>query len=210
MKDDQNELEESRIKRAEDLLPADERSAYDDFKESGKHGLGPTLSLSLFELYVNGKSVRDIQKQNQVYTLGQVVDAKVRYDWDRERELYLSELHSKARARILQTQMESADFIADVMAATHKKYGGAIKEYLQTGNESALKGFDLGSIMQYNKAIEGLLKITGQDKKKEVSITSGNSDTSLTDITKQALSEDQAARILEVLLPEDGDDDADR
>lgn len=184
--------------KAISLLPEDERKIYDSFKESGKPGLGPTVSSAFFELYLNGSSCREIHKLNKAFDLGAIIDAKVRYQWDEERDKYTQELQHNAMKRLLQVQSESVQFIADSMAATHKKYGEKLRKYIQTGDESVLDGFDLGSITTYSKAIEALLKVTGQDQKKKVQLE-GTLNNNVTVSPTKALSPKAAAAFLKIM-----------
>ena len=184
-------------------LPEDEAKILTEFKEAGHHGLAPTTAAAFFELYLNGSSIWEIQKQNPAFRLGAIIDAKVKYGWDEQKDRYVRDLQAKAYQRLLQVQMESVTFIADAMAVTHKKYGDSFKKYLQTGDESVLAGFDLGSPLAYHKIIEALMKVTGQDSKKVK--LEGNINQNVTgsigldDLTQKALNSETAAKLLEIL-----------
>jgi hypothetical protein len=186
--------------RALKLLPEEEKQVLEDFRKSGKPGLAPTTSSAFFELYLNGNSVYEIQKMNKVFDLGAIIDAKVKYGWDEMKDRYVGELQAKAMARLVQVQSESVGFLADVLAAAHKKHGTALKRYLQTGDTRDLEGFDINNITSYSKSIEALLKITGQDNKKKVQVEGNLTSTvNVNNLTEKALSPDQAASLLEIL-----------
>ena len=150
----------------QELLGPEEQKALERFKEEGAYALSPTLASSFFSLFLQGKTLKEIHEMNRAIPFGAIVDARVRYGWDAARDQYVFELQSGIVRRMIQTQMESANFLADVMAATHKKHGTAIKKYLQTGNEDDLQGFNIESITSYGKLIESIMKITGKDKEK--------------------------------------------
>jgi hypothetical protein len=198
-------------------LTAKEQKALCEYREQGLPPLAPKTALGFYSLFLSGRSTEQIHELNRAFAYGAIVDARLRYGWDSTKTEYLSSLQSEVHTRMIQTQMESVGFIADVVSATHKKYGGKIAKYLQTGDESELDGFDLTSLAQYGKAIENLLKVTGQDQTKKVKLISdlpsGTGPTgtpktvsgtteSLTG--KSRLSDTQAAKILAVLA---GDDD---
>jgi hypothetical protein len=122
---------------------------------------------------------------------------------------YISSLHENVKNRLIKAQMESVSFLADVMSATHKKYGSRIAKYLQSGDENDLGGFEISTVAQYNKAIEGLLKISGQDQKKIKLEASGpsssqnsNGEQETTNRTK-LISPSKAAQILKILTSEE-------
>jgi hypothetical protein len=197
-----NEL--SPKQKAENLLSEDDRHILKTFEESGKPGLGPSLCATFFELFLNGKTEREIQKLNPVYDLGAIIQARVKYGWDEKKDKYISELQSGVIARMLQVQMEASNFMADVLAATHKRYGTAIKKYLQSGNADDLQGFDVNNVQAYYKSIEALMKITGQDQKKKIELGGTvNSSVQIKDMSEKPLTPDQAALLLEILSKED-------
>lgn len=200
-----NELEESPKDRAIKLLPDDERNIWNGFKESGKPGLAPTVCAAFFELFLNGSTVYEIQKLNKAFDIGAIIDAKIRFGWEEQKIRYTQELQGRAVNRLLQVQSESVQFLADAMAATHKKHGSALKKYLQSGNEQDLDGFDLGSITTYSRAIEALLKVTGQDQKKKVTVDGviTNNVNLPGNMGKKALTPDQAAAVLQILADDE-------
>jgi hypothetical protein len=190
--------------RAESLLNAEDRKILRDFEESGKPGLGPSLCTTFFELFLNGKTEREIQKLNPVYDLGSIIQARVKYNWDEKKDKYISELQSGVVARMLQVQMEATNFMADVLSATHKRYGTAIKRYLQSSDPKDLEGFDINNIQAYSKSIEALLKITGQDQKKKIELGGTvNSNVQISDMSEKALTPEQAAALLEILAADE-------
>ena len=67
--------------------------------------------------------------------------------------------------KVVKAQLETAALYADMLSATVKKNGHKLKKYLQTGNEKDLNGVLLPeSILALGKVVEGLQKLTGQDR----------------------------------------------
>jgi hypothetical protein len=64
--------------------------------------------------------------------------------------------------------MESVMFSADLLASANKMFGDKLKKYIQTGDERELGTLKIDSLKQYRDAVELLLKLTGQDKKVEI------------------------------------------
>ena len=134
--------------------------------EKNKPQLSTSLSLKLFELFLNGSSCDEIVKvNNNLITLGQVLEVRVRDGWDDKKSKYLAELYSGVVDRVRQTQMEAVSFTADLLAATHKLHGTKIKKFIQSGDEKEMGGLAINGLQSYQKAVDILLKLTGQDKK---------------------------------------------
>lgn len=149
-------------------LTSDEAKELENWREhKNKPSLAPALSVRLFELFLNGSSCEEIVKLNNgVYTLGQVLEARVRDQWDDKKDRYLADLYGGVLDRVKQTQIEAVGFTSDLLAVAHKQFGQKLKKYLQNGDETELKDVvSLGSLQGYSKAIEILLKLTGQEKK---------------------------------------------
>jgi len=194
------------------LLGPEEQRALQKFRAEGGHSLSPTASAGFLALFIQGKSLREIHDLNRAIPFGSIVEARLRYGWDSTKEQYIQDLQSGVVKRMIQAQMESVNFLADVMAATHKKYGGAIKKYLQSGNKDDLEGFDIESISSYQKVIDSVLKITGKDKESKIRIDgSGFGSAPAPQNTAKGVSPEKAKAILKILAngvvtaPEDED-----
>lgn len=185
-------------------LSDEERRLLDEYREAGHPPLSPTTANSLFELFLAGKSYFEIQKLNPNFKIGSIVDASVRYRWVEARNRYIINLQNNSMQRLMQTQMESVNFLSLAFSAAHKKFGNALSKYLQTGDESDLEGFSLGNIHNYEKAIKALMAITGQDKKVKVegSITQNHTGT-VTNLSEKPITPDMAEKLLEIFSKEE-------
>jgi hypothetical protein len=181
------------------LLNQEDQRILDEFRESGFPKLAPQAAASFFELYLNGTSPREIQKLNPAFKLGAILDAQIRYNWDANKDRYVQELQENTVKRLAQVQMEATAFLADSLAAAHKKHGTALRKYLQTSDESELNGFDIGSITSYSRSIDALLKITGQDQKKIKLESKIEQNVNLKNMGNKPLTPEQAAALLEIL-----------
>lgn len=148
----------------------DEARALNEWRESRtRPSLSPETGSHLFRLFVHGFSCDEIQQENKAYTLGQILEVRVRDRWDDRKDKYLDHLYGGVHARVRQTQMESVCFTTDLLAAAHRLYGDQLRKFIQSGREE-----DLGEARQliqsldaYRKVADVLLKMTGQDKDKE-------------------------------------------
>jgi hypothetical protein len=191
------------------FLSPSELMVLKEYRSAGHPPLAPKTASAFFNLFCQEKSTREIYELNKSFPYGAIVDARIRYKWDLLKNEYISSLHENVKNRLIKAQMESVSFLADVMSATHKKYGSRIAKYLQSGDENDLGGFEISTVAQYNKAIEGLLKISGQDQKKIKLEASGpsssqnsNGEQETTNKTK-LISPSKAAQILKILTSEE-------
>jgi hypothetical protein len=117
---------------------------------------------NLFKLFLRGCSTEEIRKLNQ-FTFGQIIDARVRYSWDRRKAEYDLQLVTDGADAIKRSQMEAALLAADLITASAHLNRQKIQRYLQTGDEAHIKDVDVGSLKQLHQALEVLLKATRQD-----------------------------------------------
>lgn len=157
------------IQKALDNLTVEERAAYDVYLASGRPSLSLEVSLKLYELFLHGESCQQIAKLNPGFNLGMIVRARVEHLWDDRKDAYVAQLYSDAGATLRQTAMESVRFLHLALAATHKRHGEAFAKFLQTGDPDDLPpNFKIDKVFDYLRLVESLMKITGQDQKKEV------------------------------------------
>lgn len=157
-----------------DALTENEREALFRHTKTGAPPLSPETNARLFELYLMGKTLDQIQRTNKAFTLGMMVQAKIDGDWDNRLVIYQQELLDGVKERVKQTQLEAIYFVSDQLSFTHAKFRKAMLRYLETGDEGELGGLVISNPKQYRETIELLLQLTGQDnptKKTESKVT---------------------------------------
>lgn len=161
-------MSEELAKRPEEGLTTFEREEWMKWKRSPSAApLAISTALKMYELYLLGHSCDEIYRANENrFPLGLIIDARVRFEWDKRREAYLNGLFSEAGNAVKQRQIESAMFLGDVLAAAHKQHGDKFKKFLQTGDVKDLPDeFKITSITMYKMAVDALMKVTGLDQK---------------------------------------------
>lgn len=151
-------------------LTDEERSTYLSWLETkNKPSISPVLAAQMFELFLSGATCDEIAKVNSgMFVAGQILEARVAHGWDDKRDKYLADLYGGVLEKVKKTQVEAVGFTSDLLAAAHKQYGTKLRKYIQSGNEKDLEGsIQLGSLQTYVKAVETLMKLTGQDKKEK-------------------------------------------
>lgn len=191
-------------------LAPDEYTALKKYIESGGFPIHTETAVKFFELFLNGYDCKEIHKLNAAFKVEMIYWAKVQYRWVEEREKYLVDLQLKIREKMIKTQLETSNFMADMLTAASRKYGNKIKKYLQTGEEDELGGaLEIESIHQLVKLVEGLTKITGQDNVKHtktveerninLNVTQGAVVPTDKGGSNDGLNEDEASQVLKVL-----------
>jgi len=171
VQEDSKEITRQPLTLAEVRLTSRELLAYRTWKEMAQPRLSPDTQARFFALFLKGESIEEICRLNRGFSLGQVCFARVEGEWDEKRDMYLQDLLTSTRAIVQQTALESIRFVADVMAAAHKKHGEAARRYIQTGDEADLKGFAIDDLRAYKTAVETLQKLTGQENKVQSEVT---------------------------------------
>lgn len=185
--------------RSDEFLTPREAHALRYFKSAKQAEIAPSKAAEMYELFINGKDCEEIRKLNSGFSLGQIVHARVRDDWDLKRDGHQQRLVETVVPQVMQTQMEASLFVKDLLAAAIKLHWEKIQRYLQDGNEIHLKGTPLeggATLKQIRDIIDTLQAATGQDKKKVVEHRGGVT------VTSKRVNQDEAAQYLEVLAVE--------
>src|ERR1700761_7167089 len=102
-----------------DKLDEKELAALRYFQRSKQPSLSADTQAKLFRLYLNGKTTSEIHRLNPQFSLGQVVQAKIKGEWDRRYNEHIDELLKTTQQRVMQVTMESIQFISDVISAAN-------------------------------------------------------------------------------------------
>lgn len=176
---------ENEIVPAEPLVPAGqtwlsagEQFALQNFRRKLGHGgsqnfpLAESMATGMFVLFLNGKSLSEIRAMNPHIGLGQIVHTAVEGHWNELRQAHLDTVVARAKSRAVQAAAESVEFTADLMAAVRALHGPNIARFLQSGRQEDLgAATSMSVIRQVKELAELLMKLTGQDQKKNVSGT---------------------------------------
>lgn len=139
------------------------------YMDGGNLPLSDDTAGAFFNLFLNGYDTKEIWKMNKAFRYETIVWARIKFDWDRQKEEHVAALTVQIRDKVQKSQLEMTGLLADLMSVAAKQHGEKIKRYLQTGNAKDLEGaLGIDSIASMSKIIEGLAKITGQDRMHKV------------------------------------------
>jgi hypothetical protein len=192
------------------FLSTEEREELISYLENGGHPLSPDTAAKFFELFLNGTNCYDIWKLNKAFPYGAILDARIKFKWDAQKDEYAIRLQNDIKNKVTQAQLETADLMSDMLLAAKKKNSAKLKRYLQTGDEKELEeALNIGSLKTLKDIVEGLMKITGQDKNitvKNINESKQSLDVNITGSINSAagngietLETEDAATILKIL-----------
>lgn len=193
--------QEVALQRAVEALTPKEAHALRYFKTARQSEIAPSKAAEMYDLYLAGKNCDDIRRLNPGFSLGQIVHARIRDDWDLQREEHQQKLMSTAAPQVIQAQVETSLFLTDLLTAAVKLHWEAIERFLQTGDKTHLKGTPLengASMKQIREILDTLQSATGQDKRKVVEHRGGVT----VNHGPRRVEPDEAAEVLEVLAIE--------
>jgi len=182
------------------ILSEEEYTLVKKYLETGGKKLSTETAASFFSMYLNGYDTKEIYRLNKAFPYESILIARVTGDWDKEKEDYLNKLQENIKEKLLKAQLESINFLSDLLSATHKKHGDKIKKFLTSGNEKDLEGtMSVDSVSQLLKVVEGLNKVTGQDRPKanDTTINVNIDQRSVNNIA--SLSPEDSAKILNIV-----------
>ena len=166
-----SEKEEKLAKKLK-LLNKDELKAYNYFVDNEVIGLSEETSDKMLDLYCNGSSCDDIRKLIRGYSLGQIVAARISWDWDERKEERIKKIVENMPSQTPLALLESQEFLSDMLRATQRRFKQNLKKYIATGDEEALDGFKLpNNIKEYSQLVEIFMKASGFDSEKSVKHT---------------------------------------
>jgi hypothetical protein len=159
-------------------LSLDDRGRVTAFKEEGMPGLAaleePQMH-RIMDLYLSGKSYRQISQAVRVNkTL--IMYLSDRFGWYMMRREYLHELEMHQRQKVLESKIESKDFLLQLTHMFQKKIGSNISKYLQTDDERFANDIDLKEVDRYIKIVDMLHRLSseGRDGKPIVGLNMGD------------------------------------
>ena len=144
-------------------LTKEEEHEYRSFCTLGLPHIPPEDELGMFQLFLNGSTSDEICRVNNgKYTKGQIVNSRIEGRWDDKVNEYKSTLLAKQIDRLQMVQVESLNFMANLIYATNRLNNEKILKYMQSGDHKELGDLQIGSLAGYKTAIELLHALSGQ------------------------------------------------
>lgn len=111
-------------------LSEEEAKTLESYELRGKPGLAKIKADVFLDLYKLGYSCQDIAKNFPEYELGLLLHARIKFNWDKERQDYQANLLRQTAHAASVFKVETIRLLYDVLAATQVKHRQEILRYL--------------------------------------------------------------------------------
>ncbi len=115
------------------------------------------------EMYMAGSTYHQISNATGIPRAA-VLYLSHTFGWYLARREYLWELQEKVKSRIIDSKLESKDFLLLYIQASQKRIGKSLKKYLATDDEKHADEIDLKEVSQLLKTIEVLQGLDSEGK----------------------------------------------
>lgn len=137
----------------------------DKFKENGLLGLHTLTDVDverMMNLYLDGKSYRQIaqltkKNKNVILFLAH------KFKWFELRKEYLDELLATLKDKVMESKLQSQEFLLHLVLAYQKKIGKNIDQYLRTDNEEFADRVDSKDLTSLLKVMELLHRLSAEN-----------------------------------------------
>jgi hypothetical protein len=153
----------------------DKVQAYAEEGMPGLAALGESSMHKIMDLYLSGKSYRQISSAVRV-SKTMIMFLSNKFNWYMMRREYLHELEMAERQRLIESKIESKDFLLQLTHMWQRRIGGKIAKYLQTDDERFANEIDLKEVDRYLKTIDIIHKLSyeGKESKPTVGLNLGD------------------------------------
>ncbi len=139
--------------------------AIEKFKENGMlglHTLKDTDCERCMGLYMDGKSYRQIAQVTKI-NKSVILFLAHKFSWFELRRDYLEELQATLKDKVMESKLQSQEFLLELVLAYQKKVSRNIHQYLRTDNEEFADRIDPKDISTVLKVMELLHKLSNEN-----------------------------------------------
>jgi hypothetical protein len=138
---------------------------------------------------------------NKGFTESDILFLAEKFEWHRRRDEYAKNLQEQVGQKLAKQELESIEYLTNLLSVAHKQHKDQMVKYLQTGKKEDLPDNSITSLKAYKDAIELIQKVTGKDKITKQEIKSETTTTvKLDESSRKSLTPDMQTKILEQML----------
>lgn len=120
--------------------------------------IGDVQSLKLYEMFLIGSSLHEIQQQFPEYEIGQIVLTAALKKWGMDRDKMQGTLRDRVRAKVVKSVIEQVDFLTSMLSVANVEHVDEMRKYIiDTNNPKPM--LRIKSIKDYKEVAEVLGKI---------------------------------------------------
>lgn len=139
--------------------------AIEKFKEDGMLGLHTLTDVDVersMALYVDGKTYRQISYLLKI-NKSVILFLAHKFKWFELRKEYLDELHATLKEKVIESKLQSQEFLLHLALMYQKKIGKNVDRYLRTDDEKHADLIDNRDLATYFKCTELLHKLNSDN-----------------------------------------------
>jgi hypothetical protein len=115
-------------------------------------------ALKLYEMFLIGSSMQEIQQQFPQYEVGQIVLTAALKKWGLDREKMQGTLRDRVRAKVVKSVIEQVDFLTSILSVANVEHLDEMRRYIMDANNPK-PSLRISSIKEYKDVTETLAKI---------------------------------------------------
>jgi hypothetical protein len=120
--------------------------------------IGDVQSLKLYEMFLIGSSLHEIQQQFPEYEIGQIVLTAALKKWGMDRDKMQGTLRDRVRAKVVKSVIEQVDFLTSMLSVANVEHVDEMRKYIIDPNNPKPM-LRIKSIKDYKEVAEVLGKI---------------------------------------------------
>lgn len=135
------------------------------FKEDGMLGLHTLVDTDMercMALYIDGQSYRQIANITKIKK-DVILFLAEKFSWWELRKEYLDELQATMKDKVIDSKIQTQQFLFDLISAYRKKIGKTVNRYLKTDNEEWMDKLDNKDMGVIFKCVELLEKLSSEN-----------------------------------------------
>ena len=120
--------------------------------------IGDIQALKLYEMFLIGSSLHEIQQQFPEYDIGQIVLTAALKKWGMDRDKMQGTLRDRVRAKVVKSVIEQVDFLTSMLSVANVEHVDDMRKYIIDPNNPK-PSLRIKSIKDYKEVAEVLGKI---------------------------------------------------
>lgn len=121
-------------------------------------------AMPLYELFLLGYSVEDIQKRYPQYSIGKIALTAALNNWVRDKERVANSIYDRIKSRIIRSTVEQVEFLTDMVSVSTVENAEEMRKYLQDPTRSPAPKMRIKNLKEYQQVIEMLANVTDSIK----------------------------------------------
>lgn len=134
----------------------EELKELNDYIASGGKAMAPYSQSSLFMLYLEGRTIRQLHDAYPQWPVGQLLLARYQHHWDAQRDDDVVDLMNQLRNRLMKVKLESVRYLLDQISVNNKQFAKQMEDFLRDPKGAALPDNAIATNKEYRDTLKAL------------------------------------------------------